>query len=258
MAATAPSEFEQRLAGASYEEIARAGGGIVSTVKATRQASTDAAGRGGAAAARRPDRRRRHHHRDQIRLRPRTRYRTPAVAGRAPSRRASARSRFAPPFSARTRVPAEMAGRQGRLYRCGLQRDAAGDRRRGSGRCGRCVLRRHRLLGRTDRAGVRKGAKRSAFRVRLHADQLSNLHGAALAARFGALSADHLEYADEDGVAAMAQGRHRRRGAAGRVLFHPRTSGAADRRDAPPWRADRACDRQQSRHFAADLAAARR
>ena len=41
--------------------------------------------------------------------------------------------------------------------------------------------------------------------VRLHADQLSNLHGAALAARFGALSADHLEYADEDGMAAMAE-----------------------------------------------------
>jgi imidazolonepropionase len=34
-------EFEQRLAGASYEEIARSGGGIVSTVKATRQASTE-------------------------------------------------------------------------------------------------------------------------------------------------------------------------------------------------------------------------
>src|SRR6202042_271966 len=34
-------EFELRLAGASYEEIARAGGGIVSTVKATRQASTE-------------------------------------------------------------------------------------------------------------------------------------------------------------------------------------------------------------------------
>src|ERR1700752_3808436 len=34
-------EFEQRLAGASYEEIARAGGGIVSTVKATRQADTE-------------------------------------------------------------------------------------------------------------------------------------------------------------------------------------------------------------------------
>jgi imidazolonepropionase len=41
--------------------------------------------------------------------------------------------------------------------------------------------------------------------VRLHADQLSNLHGAALAAQFNALSADHLEYADEDGIAAMAR-----------------------------------------------------
>ena len=35
-------EFELRLAGASYEEIARAGGGIVSTVQATRAASEDA------------------------------------------------------------------------------------------------------------------------------------------------------------------------------------------------------------------------
>ena len=41
--------------------------------------------------------------------------------------------------------------------------------------------------------------------VKLHADQLSNLHGAALAARYGALSADHLEYTDEAGAAAMAQ-----------------------------------------------------
>jgi imidazolonepropionase len=41
--------------------------------------------------------------------------------------------------------------------------------------------------------------------VRLHADQLSNLHGAALAARFGALSADHLEYTDEAGVRALAE-----------------------------------------------------
>jgi imidazolonepropionase len=40
--------------------------------------------------------------------------------------------------------------------------------------------------------------------VKLHADQLSNLHGAELAAGFGALSADHLEYTDEKGAAAMA------------------------------------------------------
>lgn len=40
--------------------------------------------------------------------------------------------------------------------------------------------------------------------VKLHAEQLSNLHGAALAARHGALSADHLEYLDAAGAAAMA------------------------------------------------------
>lgn len=40
--------------------------------------------------------------------------------------------------------------------------------------------------------------------VKLHADQLSNLHGAALAARYRALSADHLEHTDEAGVMAMA------------------------------------------------------
>ena len=53
-------------------------------------------------------------------------------------------------------------------------------------------------------AQVFSAAQELGLPVRLHADQLSNLHGAALAARFGALSADHLEYADEDGVAAMA------------------------------------------------------
>jgi imidazolonepropionase len=47
-------------------------------------------------------------------------------------------------------------------------------------------------------------AKAHGLAVKLHADQLSHLGGAALAARFGALSADHLEYADAAGVAAMA------------------------------------------------------
>jgi len=41
--------------------------------------------------------------------------------------------------------------------------------------------------------------------VKLHAEQLSNLGGAALAANYGALSADHLEYLDEAGVQAMAK-----------------------------------------------------
>ncbi|RWB30578.1 MULTISPECIES: imidazolonepropionase [unclassified Mesorhizobium] len=48
-------------------------------------------------------------------------------------------------------------------------------------------------------------AKALSLPVKLHADQLSNLHGAELAARYGALSADHLEYTDEAGAAAMAR-----------------------------------------------------
>jgi imidazolonepropionase len=48
-------------------------------------------------------------------------------------------------------------------------------------------------------------AKAAGLPVKLHADQLSNLHGAELAARYGALSADHLEYTDEAGAAAMAK-----------------------------------------------------
>jgi len=47
-------------------------------------------------------------------------------------------------------------------------------------------------------------ARHLGLPVKLHADQLSDLGGAALAARFGALSADHLEYASEAGVEAMA------------------------------------------------------
>jgi imidazolonepropionase len=51
---------------------------------------------------------------------------------------------------------------------------------------------------------VFSAAEAHGLRVKLHADQLSNKGGAALAAGFYALSADHLEYADAAGVAAMA------------------------------------------------------
>lgn len=50
-----------------------------------------------------------------------------------------------------------------------------------------------------------EAAKALGLPVKLHAEQLSNQHGAALAARFGALSCDHLEHLDDAGVAAMAQ-----------------------------------------------------
>jgi imidazolonepropionase len=48
-------------------------------------------------------------------------------------------------------------------------------------------------------------ARANGLDVKLHAEQLSNQHGAALAARHQALSADHLEYLDEAGIAAMAK-----------------------------------------------------
>jgi imidazolonepropionase len=51
---------------------------------------------------------------------------------------------------------------------------------------------------------VFEAAQAVGLPVKLHADQLSNLHGAKLAADFGALSADHLEYTDDEGAAAMA------------------------------------------------------
>jgi imidazolonepropionase len=48
-------------------------------------------------------------------------------------------------------------------------------------------------------------ARTHGLRVKLHAEQLSNSRGAILAARYGALSADHLEHLCDEGVAAMAQ-----------------------------------------------------
>ncbi len=48
-------------------------------------------------------------------------------------------------------------------------------------------------------------ARKLALPVKLHAEQLSDLHGAAMAAEHGALSADHLEYLGADGIAAMAK-----------------------------------------------------
>lgn len=48
-------------------------------------------------------------------------------------------------------------------------------------------------------------AKTLGLPVKLHADQLSNLQGSALAARYGALSADHLEHTDEAGAQALSQ-----------------------------------------------------
>lgn len=52
---------------------------------------------------------------------------------------------------------------------------------------------------------VFEAAKKHNLPVKCHAEQLSNQHGAELVAQFNGLSADHIEYLDEDGVKAMAQ-----------------------------------------------------
>jgi imidazolonepropionase len=79
-------------------------------------------------------------------------------------------------------------------------------------------------------------ARAHGLRVKLHADQLSNLDGAALAAEFGALSADHLEHTDERGIEAMARAGHGGGSPARRVLFPARDAASTDRRASPPRR----------------------
>ena len=116
-------------AGASYEEIARAGGGILSTVRATRAASEDELVAPVAAAPRRADRRGRHHGRDQVRLRARPRDRDARCCAPRAGSAASA------PVDGRHDLPrracAAAGGRRAtrtRYHRPGLRRDAAGAR----------------------------------------------------------------------------------------------------------------------------------
>ena len=70
---------------------------------------------------------------------------------------------------------------------------------------GRRLLRGDRLHAATRSRACSRRRREHGLGVKLHAEQLSNLHGAALAADYGALSADHLEHVDEAGVAAMAR-----------------------------------------------------
>ena len=195
-------EFEQRLAGASYEEISRAGGGIVSTVKATRQASTDQLV---AAALPRLD--------ALIAEGVTTieiksgygleldteRHQLQAARRLGDARAISVRTTF---LGAHT-VPAEMAGNKAGYIDavCNEMLPAIAAEGLADAVDAFCE---GIAFSVEQTARVFTKAKTLGLPLRLHADQLSNMHGAALAARFGALSADHLEYADQDGVAAMA------------------------------------------------------
>ena len=194
-------EFELRLAGASYEEVARRGGGIVSTVKATRAAGEDELVSG---AQRRLD---------ALMAEGVTTVEIKSgygleLATERRQLRAARRLGNENPVTVQTTFLGAHA----------LPPERAGDSKAYIADVCEMIppLAAEGLVDAVDAfceniafspeetAQVFSRAREFGLPIKLHADQLSNLHGAALAARFGALSADHLEYADEDGVAAMA------------------------------------------------------
>ena len=195
-------EFEMRLQGASYEAIARAGGGILSTVAATRQASQDAL--------------------VQAAL--------PFVDALIAEGVAVIEIKSGYGLDTETELRMLRAARQiGRLRPVLVRTTFLGAHAIPEAYKGRadayidevCVptLRAAHAEGLVDAVDgfcegiafspaqisrVFAAAANLGLPVKLHAEQLSNLGGAALAARAGALSADHLEYLDEAGVAALA------------------------------------------------------
>jgi imidazolonepropionase len=196
------SEFERRLEGASYAEIAAAGGGIRATVEATRAASPDAlaaisAPRLAAMAAQGATT-------VEIKsgygLDTESELKQLRVA-RLIGARCDVDVRTT--LLAAHAVPPEYAGRADDYVErvCGEMIPAAAREGVADAVDAFCET-----IGFTaaQTRRVFEAARANGLRVKLHADQLSDGDGAALAAEFRALSADHLEYTNEAGVAAMA------------------------------------------------------
>lgn len=197
------AEFERRLEGATYEEIAREGGGILSTVRATRAATREELVR---AALPRLDALLADgvttvEVKSGYGLEPATEYRQLEAARALEAERAV---RIEPTFLGAHTLPPEFASdREGYLRLL----------------CEEMIPRvaRDRLTAAVDAFCERiaftpeetrrvfEAARAHGLPVKLHADQLSDTGGAALAAAFRALSADHLEYTNAEGVAAMAR-----------------------------------------------------
>lgn len=194
-------EFELRLAGASYEEIARAGGGIVSTMKATRAASEQELV---ASALRRLDA-----------LIAEGVTTIEVKSGYGLSRDAELKSLRAARALGEAR-PVSVATTF--LGAHALPPEADGDKDAYIDQIIEMLpdIVQARLADAVDAfcegiafspeqiARVFAATRDLGLPVKLHADQLSNLHGAKLAADFRALSADHLEHTDEEGAAAMS------------------------------------------------------
>ncbi|MEL6278500.1 MAG: imidazolonepropionase [Pseudomonadota bacterium] len=196
-------EFEMRLQGATYEEVARAGGGIVSTVSATREAAeedllksalsrVDALISEGAGTI---------EVKSGYGLDIETELKMLRVARRIERVRPV---RVKTTFLGAHAVPGEFRDKADAYIDevCipALEAaHAAGLADAVDGFCEGIAF----SPAQIDRVFAK--AKELGLPVKLHAEQLSNLGGAELAARYAALSADHLEYLDQTGVAAMAK-----------------------------------------------------
>jgi imidazolonepropionase len=195
-------EFELRLEGASYEEIARAGGGIVSTMKATRAASEDEL-----VASALP-------RLEALIAEGVTTVEVKSGYGldleselkmlRAARRLGEVRPvRIVTTFLGAHALPPEFAGdADGYIdHVCEVMLPAVAQAGLADAVDAFCEG-----IGFSPEQTERlfRAARAHGLPVKLHAEQLSNLHGAALAARHGALSADHLEHLDGASIAAMA------------------------------------------------------
>jgi len=197
------AEFERRLNGESYESIARSGGGIVSTVRATRAASEqqliaatlprlDALLAEGVTC---------------VEIKSGYGLELEAEARQLRAARALARQRqidVRTTFLGAHAVPPEFAGHNDSYMRevCDVMLPRLADEGlidAVDAFCERIGF----SLEQTERLFAAAAAR--GIPVKLHAEQLSNSHGAALAARYHCLSADHLEYLDEAGVQALAR-----------------------------------------------------
>ncbi len=196
------AEFEMRLNGASYEEVARAGGGILSTVKATRAASEDELLVSALARA------------DQIiaggagTIEVKSGYGL-TVADELKMLRVARRIGQLRPVTVLTThlaahaVPPEYKGRADDYVSEVALPSLHAAHAEGlidavDAFCERIAF----SVAQVERLFV--AAQNLGLPVKLHAEQLSDLKGAVMAARFGALSADHLEYLAQDGVDALA------------------------------------------------------
>jgi len=197
------AEFEQRLQGVSYEEIARSGGGIVSTVKSTRQASHDALFESAM---------------QRLRLLASDGVGTVEiksgygldVASEIKMLEVARRLGEASALTVSTTllaahaVPPEFADDPDAYIDlvCEQLIPTAAAKQLADAVDAYCetVAFDAEQIGR-----VFEAARSAGLPVKLHADQLSDGGGAALAARFDALSADHLEYASEDGIVALGK-----------------------------------------------------